>query len=148
MLTLAEAGVLPLNEAAAAVTGANIGTTATAVLAAISATPNAQRAALAHVMFNLLTGIIALLLLPALLELIANIQQAINLDHSPAVSLALFHTIFNLLGVILMWPLTDRLGKFLAQRFTTQEENKAARAISTATWPPYLHWQLMPPVVR
>ncbi len=124
VLTLAEAGVLPLNEAAAAVIGANIGTTATAVLAAISATPNAQRAALAHVMFNLLTGIIALVLLPALLQLIANIQQILDLAPSSAMSLALFHTLFNLLGVILMWPLTERLGKFLAQRFTTQEEEQ------------------------
>lgn len=122
VLTLAEAGVLPMNEAAAAVIGANIGTTATALLAAIGATPNARRAATAHVMFNLLTGIVALLLLPALLTLIGMLRDWLELGSQPAVSLALFHTLFNLLGVVLMWPLTERLARFLQGRFRTQEE--------------------------
>lgn len=64
VLTLAQANVIPLQEAAAAVIGANIGTTVTALLAAIGATPNARRAAGAHVLFNALTGTVALLLLP------------------------------------------------------------------------------------
>lgn len=122
VLTLAEAGVLPMNEAAAAVIGANIGTTATALLAAIGATPNARRAATAHVMFNFLTGIVALLLLPALLALIGMLRDWLELGSQPAISLALFHTVFNLLGVILMWPLTGRLARFLEGRFRTQEE--------------------------
>jgi len=122
VLTLAEAGVLPLTEAAAAVIGANIGTTATALLASIGATPNAHRAALAHVMFNLLTGVVALLSLPLLLQLIAMLRDWLELGAQPAVSLALFHTVFNLLGVALMWPLTDRLARFLQGRFRTQEE--------------------------
>lgn len=122
VLTLAEAGVLPLTEAAAAVIGANIGTTATALLASIGATPNAHRAALAHVMFNVLTGVAALLSLPLLLDLIAMLRDWLELGSQPAVSLALFHTIFNLLGVALMWPLTDRLARFLQARFRTQEE--------------------------
>jgi len=122
VLTLAEAGVLPMNEAAAAVIGANIGTTATALLAAIGATPNARRAAAAHVMFNFLTGIVALLLLPALLALIGMLRDWLELGSQPAISLALFHTVFNLLGVILMWPLTGRLARFLEGRFRTQEE--------------------------
>lgn len=122
VLTLAEAGVLPMNEAAAAVIGANIGTTATALLAAIGATPNARRAAAAHVMFNFLTGIVALLMLPALLSLIGMLRDWLELGAQPAVSLALFHTVFNLLGVILMWPLTSRLARFLEGRFHTEEE--------------------------
>jgi len=54
--------------AAAAVIGANIGTTSTAALAAIKATPSAKRLALGHVSFNLITGLVALSLLPAALE--------------------------------------------------------------------------------
>lgn len=122
VLTLAEAGVLPLPEAAAAVIGANIGTTATALLATIGATPNARRAAMAHVMFNLLTGLVALLLLSPLLQLIAYLRDWLELGAQPAISLALFHSIFNILGICLMWPLTDRLAKFLEGRFRTQEE--------------------------
>lgn len=122
VLTLAEAGVLPMTEAAAAIIGANIGTTTTALLATVGATPNARRAALAHVLFNLLTGAVALLLLQPLLELIALLRNWLDLDTQPAVSLALFHTLFNLLGVALMWPLTNHLARFLMKRFRTQEE--------------------------
>lgn len=122
VLTLAEAGVMPMTEAAAAVIGANIGTTATALLASIGATPNARRAALAHVMFNLLTGFVALLALPFLLDLIGRLRDWFELGAQPAVTLALFHSVFNLLGVLLMWPLTDRLGRFLETRFRTREE--------------------------
>jgi len=122
VLTLAEAGVLPLSEAAGAVIGANIGTTATALLASIGATPNARRAALAHVLFNLLTGLVALLALPLLLSLIARLRELLELGTQPAVTLALFHSVFNLLGVVLMWPLTARLSRFLETRFRTREE--------------------------
>ena len=122
VLTLAQSGIIPLSEAAAAVIGANIGTTVTALIAVIGATPNARRAALAHVLFNILTGLVALLTLPLLLAGVAHLRDAFELESSPAVSLALFHTVFNLLGVALMWPLTDRLTIFLQGRFRTREE--------------------------
>lgn len=122
VLTLAQAGIIPLSEAAAAVIGANIGTTVTAAIAVIGATPNARRAALAHVLFNLLTGLVALLLLPLMLAGVAHLRDAFALESSPAVSLALFHTLFNLLGVALMWPLSGRLIAFLQRRFRTREE--------------------------
>lgn len=122
VLTLANAGIIPLSEAAAAVIGANIGTTVTALIAVIGATANARRAALAHVLFNLLTGLVALLMLPLMLTGVAHLRDAFELESSPAVSLALFHTLFNLLGVALMWPLTESLTLFLQARFRTREE--------------------------
>ena len=126
VLTLAETGVLPLDDAAAAVIGANVGTTVTALLAVIGATANARRAASAHVLFNLLTGIIALLLLPILLQTIAMLSSWLKLDTSPAVALAMFHTIFNVLGVLLMLPMADRLAQFLSHRFVSHAEEIGA----------------------
>jgi len=125
VLTLAETGVVPLQEAAAAVIGANVGTTVTALIAAIGATSNARRAAAAHVLFNALTGIVAVLLLPLLIGAVDRLRDAFSLDSSPAVSLALFHTVFNLLGIVLMWPLATRLAAFLKHRFRTREETIA-----------------------
>jgi phosphate:Na+ symporter len=122
VLTLAESGLLPIQEAAAAVIGANIGTTVTALLAAIGATPNAKRAAGAHVLFNLLTALVALALLPVLIAVVAWLRDAFGMGSAPAASLALFHTVFNLLGVLLMWPLASRLAAFLKRRFRTAEE--------------------------
>jgi len=124
-LTAAQGGLLDINDAAAVVIGANIGTTVKALLAALGATPNARRAAAAHVAFNLLTGAVALLMLPWLIDAIEWVRDWMELDAAPAVTLALFHTVFNVLGVVLMWPLADRLAAFLAKRFRTAEEDEA-----------------------
>jgi phosphate:Na+ symporter len=123
--TAAESGMIGIEAAAAIVIGANVGTTVTALIAAIGATPNAKRAAGAHVLFNVLTGIVALLLLPGLLWLIGVLRELLDLDAAPAASLAMFHTVFNLLGVALMWPLVERLTHFLERRFRTSEEDEA-----------------------
>jgi phosphate:Na+ symporter len=124
-LTAAQGGLLTIHDAAAVVIGANVGTTVTALLAALGATPNARRAAAAHVLFNLLTGAVALLLLPWLIDFIDWLQALLELDAAPAVTLALFHTVFNVLGVALMWPLAARLTESLARRFRTAEEDEA-----------------------
>lgn len=121
-LTAATGGVLSLAAAAAMVIGANVGTTSTAGLAVIGATPNAKRVAAAHLVFNLLTGVVALLLLPLMLWLVRVTGEVLGLHDVPAVSLALFHTVFNLLGVAIMFPLSKRLSDWLAGRFRSEEE--------------------------
>jgi phosphate:Na+ symporter len=125
VLTLSQSGLLPLSDAAAAVIGTNVGTTVTALLATIGATPNAKRAAVAHVLFNVLTGGVALLMLPILLGTVEALSRWTELDASPAMSLALFHTLFNVMGVLLMWPLAGRLAQALQRRFRTREEDIA-----------------------
>lgn len=123
-LTAVQQGMLTPIGAAAVAIGANIGTTVTAVLAALQGTPNARRAAAAHVLFNLLTGATALALLPWLVDIIAAIRSALQLDSDPAIELAVFHTVFNAAGVLLMWPLADRLTHWLRQRFRQREEDE------------------------
>lgn len=124
-LTAAQGGLIGPQGAAAVVIGANIGTTVTALLAVIGATPNARRAAMAHVVFNLLTGAAALLLLPWLVGALHQAGVALGLPPGPAAQLALFHTMFNLLGVLLMWPLAGRLTRWLQRRFRAREEDEA-----------------------
>jgi phosphate:Na+ symporter len=121
-LTAATGGVLSIEAAAATVIGANVGTTSTAALAVIGATANARRVAAAHVVFNAVTGLAALLLLPLMLWFVRVTGDLLGLEDAPAVILALFHTSFNLLGVVLMWPWTTRLTRYLYGKFTTQAE--------------------------
>ncbi|MDH3349332.1 MAG: hypothetical protein OEM02_14690, partial [Desulfobulbaceae bacterium] len=104
--------------------GANVGTTSTAALAVIGATPNAKRLAGAHVIFNLLTGLGAMILLPYFLNLITHIDRLFGAASSPTRFLALFHTVFNVVGVLVLYPLTDRLVSFLLQRFRSVEEDE------------------------
>ncbi len=125
ILTAAGGGVILLPAAAAMVIGANIGTTTTALISVIGATPNAKRAAAAHVAFNLITGCIALLILPVMLGLVSIIQTDMGLETDAPAVLALFHTLFNVLGVLLLWPFTNQLATFLERRFRSTEEEEA-----------------------
>lgn len=122
-LTAASGGLIGLHPAAAVVIGANVGSTSTAVFAAIAATPNARRVAAAHVVFNLTTATVALLLLPVMLWLVQLAGRMLQLEAAPAVILALFHTLFNVLGVLLLWPFTGRLSAMLQKRFVTPAED-------------------------
>ncbi|MBX3245926.1 MAG: Na/Pi cotransporter family protein [Myxococcales bacterium] len=124
-LTAAHSGALQLTGAAAMVVGANIGTTSTALLAAAKATPDAKRAAFAHTAFNLLTGVVALLSLPVLLRLV-DVIDGVE-EGGLTRTLALFHTVFNLLGVVLMWPITDRLVRWLDAHFERPDDDPEAR---------------------
>ncbi len=119
------AGPVSLGQALWLLYGANVGTTMTAWLATIGATPNAKRAAAGHVAFNVPTAVVALALLPWLVTAIAGLRQGLGLPPSPAAKLALFHTTFNLLGVVLMWPLSARLARELGRRFRSGEEDEA-----------------------
>ncbi len=67
IMTLAMTAGLPMTEAASAVIGANIGTTITALFAAMGGTANAKRTATAHILFSTITGIIAIFILPFML---------------------------------------------------------------------------------
>ena len=108
ILTASVTGVLTPLLGASLVIGANIGTTVTSLLASVGATTNARRLALVHVTQKAFTGVIALILLVPLWwvsEWLSGGDTRTNIS----VGLALFHTLFNLLGLLLMWFLSDAL---------------------------------------
>lgn len=121
-LTAATGGIVGLYAAAAMVIGANVGTTSTAAIAVIGATSNAKRVAAAHIIFNIVTATVALLGLLLMYWMIKNAGKLFEFEDNPAIALALFHTVFNVLGVLLMFPLSKRMSRFLDKRFVTQEE--------------------------
>lgn len=126
VLTAVSTETVTLAAGAAAVIGANIGTTVTALLAVLKATANARRVAVAHMLFNIITATVALIVLAPFIGAVAWLQQAMKMDPNPAVSLALFHTAFNLLGVALMVPLEPAMTVRLKRLFT-QSETQTAR---------------------
>jgi phosphate:Na+ symporter len=112
VLTALHTATVNFEQAAALVIGAAIGTTVTGALAAIGATIPAKRTALAHVLFNLAAGGIALLLLPLFLYGIVWAQEDLGLDPGPT-SLAAFHTAFILVGVAIFLPLAGRFAAWI-----------------------------------
>ncbi|MCB9622037.1 MAG: Na/Pi cotransporter family protein [Sandaracinus sp.] len=126
-LTAAAAGALDLAGACTVVViGANVGTTTTALFGAMGATPDARRTALAHTAFNVVAGVVAFVSLPLLVAV-----DALD-DYAPgeglAARVALFHTGFNVLGVVAMWPFAGRLVQWLQARFVPTDEVEGAPA--------------------
>lgn len=123
ILTAATESVIGIEAAAAAVIGANVGSTSTALFAVIKATPNARRVALGHFAFNIATAAVALAALPLFLAFVSGIGAWFDVADEPAPLLALFHTAFNLLGVALLLPFADRMAAVLERMFRTAEED-------------------------
>ncbi|PKM82865.1 MAG: Na+/Picotransporter [Firmicutes bacterium HGW-Firmicutes-14] len=102
-LAALHSGAIVLDQAAALVIGQNVGTTVTAGLASVGGSVPAKRTALAHVLFNLITGVAAFLILPLFIFAVSGATRIANIT-DPAVALAAFHTVFNILGLILLVP--------------------------------------------
>ncbi len=122
VITATAGGVLPFHAATAAAIGANVGTTSTAIFAVIGASANARRLVTGQVIFKLLTATVVLLVLPWMTELSLTLAGG-NL----ATGLALFHTLFNVLGVLLMWPLATPMARRLDTLFVGQGVPDEAR---------------------
>ena len=103
--------------------GANIGTTITAVMGAMTSNSNGKRLALAHFIFNLITGFVAIVFLYQLADLTTFLALKIGISADDyGMQLALFHTIFNILGVIIVSPFTGKLVLFLEKKFISKED--------------------------
>jgi len=95
-------GAMELDAVIPVLFGDNIGTTITAVLAALGASIAAKRAALTHVIFNLVGTVLVLLILRPYIALITYLQEAIALN--PEMTIAVAHGIFNLSNVLIQLP--------------------------------------------
>jgi phosphate:Na+ symporter len=117
ILTALAAGQISYENALALAIGANIGTTITAIIGSLGANFQGRRLALAHLVFNLTTAIVALVFIVPLRESVDLFCGSLGIASSDyTMKLAVFHTIFNVLGVALMLPFLSRLIAFLERR--------------------------------
>ena len=114
IITALAAEQITYENALALAIGANIGTTITAVLGAIGANVEGRRLAAAHVLFNVATGLIAIAFIGAFVWAVDTVSRAVGIAADDyTLKLAVFHTLFNLVGVVVMLPLTQRMVDFL-----------------------------------
>lgn len=102
-----ESGGMPFAAALPFVFGSNIGTTITAALAAMGGSLASRRAAGIHTLFNVLMTIIAMLMLPLYLSLLAYLTGRFGIE--PMMQIAVAHIIFNLVGTILFYPFIKQM---------------------------------------
>ena len=133
-ILLCSTGVLPIHLGIALVMGENIGTTATANLAALGANAQARRAALAHLVFNVFGVIWILCVFYPFVDFVCSLvgynpadtsltdaQRAVILP----IVLSMFHTCFNVCNTfVLIWfiPQIEKVVCWLIKPGTKEEE--------------------------
>ena len=138
-LILCSSGVLPIYQGIALVMGENIGTTVTSNIAALNASTNARRAALAHMVFNVFGVIWVLIVFKPFINMVCNIvgydpdfipqTEADIADAQVKVTYALsaFHTAFNVCNVlILIWFITP-IEKLVCHIIKQKEEDEEGK---------------------
>jgi phosphate:Na+ symporter len=123
VLTALNSGIILFDEGAAMVIGANVGTTVTVLLGIIGGVAIKKQVAFSHVLFNVGTAIVALLILPFFLQFILWLHPE---GSDAVIDIALFHTLFNLLGVVLFFPLIPWVVSLL-QKWFPEKEAKVTR---------------------
>lgn len=92
------------------VLGTNIGTCVTALLSSIGTNINAKRAAVIHLLFNVIGSIIFFIIMICWPDMNAVTLEAWFPDN-PGTQIAMFHTFFNVISTILFLPFTNGLVK-------------------------------------
>lgn len=125
IITALVVGQIEYANALALAIGANVGTTVTAILAALKSNENGKRLAVAHFIFNVVTAVVAVIFIYQLTELVDYVASKISIGVDDyAMKLALFHTLFNVIGILLVTPFISYLVKFLDTLFVPKGFNK------------------------
>ncbi len=106
--------------------GANIGTTITAIIGSLSSNIQGKRLAAAHFVFNLVTAIVAITFIYQIMAAVNAVSSAVGIaDDDYTLKLAVFHTIFNTIGIVLMIPFINYLVNFLTRIMPEKEVSVA-----------------------
>ncbi|MDH8677218.1 Na/Pi cotransporter family protein [Fusibacter bizertensis] len=121
MVALASTGALPIEAAFPMLLGTNVGTCVTALLSSISANRTAKRAAVMHLLFNLLGTLIFFAFFSKL-----TINIVTSMGDDPARQLANAHTFFNVLNTLILLPFAGLLVKSVNMLIPITQEEKEA----------------------
>lgn len=116
-ITMVFTGLINLDQGIYLTMGSNIGSCVVAIIAGLTSSTNAKRTALLHLLFNV-SGVVIFMLVAMMMR---EISKAVNptkiitfgylfgkmFPGVPQTQLAMFHTIFNVITVIIMLPLTN-----------------------------------------
>lgn len=124
-ITMVFTGLINLDQGIYLTMGSNIGSCVVAIIAGLTSSTNAKRTALLHLLFNV-SGVVIFMLVAMMMR---EISKAVNptkiitfgylfgkmFPGVPQTQLAMFHTIFNVITVIIMLPLTNLLVKLVCK---------------------------------
>lgn len=130
VLSALHGNMIDIEQACVLAIGGNIGTTVTLVLASLGGTADKKRLALSHIVFNVIGGLIAFILLVPVLRLLT---ESFHIS-DPIFQVSAFNTVMNLLGVMLFFPFLNRFSLELSKLFkekVTEGDSKFINKVST-----------------
>lgn len=127
LIALASQGLIPLNAALPILYGQNIGTCVTSLISSVGASRNAKRAAVMHLIFNVLgTAVFLIVLNKPVVSFVTNMNPG-----DVARQIANTHTLFNIISVIILLPFTKFIInlaiKLVPDKAGEEDESKAIK---------------------
>ncbi len=128
-ITMVVTGLITLNQGIYITMGSNIGTCVTALIAGLTSTKNAKRTALIHLIFNV-SGVFVFMIIGLFMR-IGNADYgdifAKIFPHTPQIQLSMFHTVFNVITVIIVLPFTNLLVKLVTKLVPDKEGGESEK---------------------
>lgn len=125
-MTALSVGALNFPQAAAMVIGMDVGTTITAIIAAIGSSEAARRTGFSHTIYNLFSVAVALLILSPYILLLNRFTPNL-IANNPAIALVGFHTLFNVIALVVVLPFTKYYARFMEWLVPERETGLARR---------------------
>ncbi|MCP3979744.1 MAG: Na/Pi cotransporter family protein [bacterium] len=123
IITALASGQITYENALALAIGANVGTTITAIIGALGANVEGRRLAGGHLVFNLTTGLVAIAAIHPMVATVDWLSDLVGIAADDyTLRLAVFHTVFNTIGIVLMAPLINVLERNLVRLMPEKEE--------------------------
>lgn len=125
-LTMCVTGLISLDQGIFLTMGSNIGSCVVAIIAGVSSGINAKRTALIHLLFNS-AGVVIFMIAGYLLRVITSGGASYGTMFQSAfpgaaqTQLAMFHTFFNVITVLIMLPLTNLLVSVVCKMIPDEE---------------------------
>lgn len=129
ILLMATQGLLELNIVMYIILGCNIGSCATAMIAALSGKKDAKRAALIHLLFNIIGSVILFVILQIAGESIIRMIQSFSADNGRFVANA--HTLIKLFQVIVLFPFSSLIVRMTYLIIPGEDKKVGYREVNT-----------------
>ena len=126
-LTMVVTGLINLEQGIFLTMGSNIGSCVVAILAGMASGKNAKRTALIHLLFNC-SGVVIFLFVGWILNLVSggSFNFGVIFERmfpaAPQTQLAMFHTFFNVITVLIILPLNDFLVSLVCKAIPDSKE--------------------------
>jgi phosphate:Na+ symporter len=123
---LASTGAVTYGAAVPIIMGQNIGTCVTALISSVGTSKNAKRAALVHLSFNVIG---AAVWLTVFCIVKATIAPTLLTKSASLMGIAVFHSVFNILCTLLMFPLSEAFEKMVCRIIPDAETPEKANEL-------------------